>query len=126
MNLVKSILIVGDDVALRRELARTLAAVGYLVFEAGTFGEATEQMTFKPALLILDLTLPDATGWDVAAWLASLTSSVPIVVISGGTSDAAHLRRFHPVAFLPKPFGVNDLLAVVEEHLAKPATAFGV
>ena len=73
MNRVKSILIVEDDAALRRELARSLAAVGYLVFEAGTFREATEQMALKPALLILDLTLPDATGWDVAAWLESLT-----------------------------------------------------
>jgi two-component system KDP operon response regulator KdpE len=126
MNRVKAILIVEDDPALRRELARSLGAVGYLVFEAGTFREAIDQMTLKPALLILDITLPDATGWDVAAWLESLTSPVPIVLISGGTPDAAHLRRFHPVAFLPKPFGVDDLLAVVEEHLTKPATAFGV
>src|SRR5689334_2025922 len=126
MSRVKSILIVEDDAALRRELVRSLTAVGYMVFEAGTFREATEQMILKPALLILDLTLPDATGWDVAAWLESLTSPVPIVLISGGTPDAAHLRRFHPVAFLPKPFGANDLLAAVEEHLTKPATAFGV
>jgi two-component system KDP operon response regulator KdpE len=126
MNRVKSILIVEDDAALRREVARSLAAAGYLVFEADTFREATEQMTLKPALLILDLTLPDATGWDVAAWLESLTTPVPIVVISGGTPDAAHLQRFHPVAFLPKPFGADDLLTVVEEHLTKPATAFGV
>jgi two-component system KDP operon response regulator KdpE len=126
MNRVKSILIVEDDPALRRELARSLGAAGYLIFEAGTFREATDQMTLKPALLILDITLPDATGWDVAAWLESLTTPVPIVLISGGTPDAAHLRRFHPVAFLPKPFGVDDLLAVVEDHLTKPVTGFGV
>ena len=126
MSRVKSILIVEDDAALRRELVRSLAAAGYMVFEAGTFREATEQMILKPALLILDITLPDATGWDVAAWLESLTTPVPIVLISGGTPDAAHLRRFHPVAFLPKPFGADDLLAAVEEHLTKPATAFGV
>lgn len=126
MNRVKAILIVEDDAALRRELARSLAAVGYLVFEAGTFREATEQMALKPALLILDLTLPDASGWEVAAWLESLTTPAPIVLISGGTPDATHLARFHPVAFLPKPFGVDELLAAVEAHLAKPTTAFGV
>jgi len=126
MSLLKSILVVEDDAALRHELARSLGAEGYLISEAGTFREATEQMALKPALMILDITLPDATGWDVAAWLESLTTPVPIVLISGGTPDAAHLRRFHPVAFLPKPFGADDLLAAVEEHLTKPATAFGV
>lgn len=126
MSRLKSILVVEDDPALRRELVRSLGAAGYLVNEAGTFREATEQMVLKPALLILDITLPDATGWDVAAWLESLTTPVPIVLISGGTPDAEHLQQFHPVAFLPKPFAVDDLLAAVEQHLAPPMTPYGV
>jgi DNA-binding response OmpR family regulator len=126
MSGLKSILIVEDDAALRRELARSLGAAGYLVSEVGTFREAIEQLELKPALMILDITLPDATGWDVAAWLESLTTPVPMVLISGGTPDAKHLRQFHPVAFLPKPFAVDDLLVAVEEHLAKPTTAYGV
>lgn len=126
MSSVKSILIIEDDAALRRELARSLGAAGYLVNEAGTFREATEQMALKPALMILDITLPDATGWDVAAWLESLTTPVPIVLISGGTPDAEHVQRFHPVGFLPKPFAVDDLLVAVEQQIAKPTTAYGV
>lgn len=126
MSRLKSILIVEDDTALRRALVRSLTALGYLVQEAGTFREAADQMILKPGLLILDITLPDATGWDVAAWLESLTTPVPIVLISGGTPDAESLQRFHPVVFLPKPFGVDDLIAAVEGQLAKPATPFGV
>jgi len=122
----KSILLVEDDQALRRILARTLSAIGYLVFEAGTFSEAREQMAVKPALLILDITLPDATGWDVANFLELLTNPVPIILISGSTPEAKQLRRFHPVAFLPKPFSVEELLAVVKEHLARPTTTYGI
>lgn len=117
---LKPILIVEDDTALRTILARNLTALGYMVFQAGTFREAADQMAIKPALLILDITLPDATGWDVANWLESLTAPVPIILISGGTPEATRLRRFHPVAFLPKPFAIDELLAVVEQQLPVP------
>src|SRR5947207_14320317 len=72
------ILIVEDNQALRAVVARNLEARGYLVLQAGTFREAVEQLAVKPALMILDITLPDATGWDVAAWLESMADPVPI------------------------------------------------
>ena len=122
---VKSILVVEDDAPLRGIIARNLTALGYVVSQAGTFREATEAMALKPALMILDITLPDATGWDVARWLESLTDPVPIVLISGGTPDAGNLRRFAPVAFLPKPFAIDALLDVVQAHLAVPLGPFG-
>jgi two-component system KDP operon response regulator KdpE len=120
MSRLQSILIAEDDIALRAVLARYLEALGYLVLQAGTFREAVDQMAIKPALMVLDITLPDATGWDVAQWLESMTEPVPIVLISGGTPETKRLQQFHPVAFLPKPFSVEDLLRVVEEHLPQP------
>lgn len=117
---LKPILIVEDDTALRTILARNLTALGYMVFQAGTFRAAADQMAIKPALLILDINLPDATGWDVANWLESMTEPVPIILISGGTPEVKRLQHFHPVAFLPKPFAIDELLAVVEEHLPFP------
>jgi DNA-binding response OmpR family regulator len=121
--MLKAILIVEDDTALRTVIARSLEAAGYLVFQAGTFRAAVDQLEIKPALMILDITLPDATGWDVASWLEALTSPVPIVLISGGTPDATRLQRVHPVAFLPKPFAIDELLAVVEQQLPVPEQA---
>jgi two-component system KDP operon response regulator KdpE len=126
MSKLHSILIVEDDAALCNVLARHLEALGYMVFTAGTFREAVDQMALGPALLILDLTLPDASGWDVATWLESITEPVPIIIISGSTPDAQHVRRFHPVAFLPKPFAIGDLVKAVEAQVARPQTAFGV
>ena len=126
MSRLQSILIVEDDAALRSVVAHYLAALGYFVLQAGTFREAVEQMAIKPTLMILDINLPDATGWDVAQWLEAMTAPVPIVLISGGTPEAKRLQQFHPVAFLPKPFAVENLLAVVEEQLPPPASPLGL
>lgn len=114
---LQSVLIVEDDERLRSIIARNLELLGYMVFEAGTFREATAQMVIKPALLLLDITLPDATGWDLAGWLESFIAPPPIIVISGTTPDTKNLRHFHPVAFLPKPFAIGELLALVKQQL---------
>lgn len=119
------ILVVEDDATLRLILARNLEARGYMVLQAGTFREATEQLVVKPALLVLDITLPDATGWDLARWLESITEPVPIVLISGSTPEVRQMQWFHPVAFLPKPFAIGDFLAVIEQHLVRPAAPAG-
>lgn len=126
MSKLHSILIVEDDAALCNVMARHLEALGYVVLTAGTFREAVEQMAIAPTLLILDLTLPDATGWDVATWLEQITEPVPIIIISGSTPDAQHVQRFHPVAFLPKPFAISDLVRAVAAQVARPQTVFGV
>lgn len=112
-----SILIVEDDARLRGIIARNLSAVGYIVFEAGTFRDATEQLVIKPALLILDIGLPDATGWQLARWIETMTEPPPILVISGQSPDLKSMQHFHPIGFLPKPFTVSDLLAVVRAQL---------
>ena len=117
------ILLVEDDATLRGILARNLEARGYLVLQAGTFREATDQLVVRPRLLILDIALPDGTGWEVARWLESISQPVPILVISGHPPDATQIQRFHPVAFLPKPFAIQRFLALVEAHLMRPAPA---
>jgi DNA-binding response OmpR family regulator len=112
-----SILIVEDDARLRGIIARNLGVLGYTVFEAGTFREATEQLAIKPALLILDITLPDATGWELARWIETLIEPPPILVISGRTPDTKAMQHFHPVAFLLKPFTIGELLTIVKAQL---------
>src|SRR3954454_17517330 len=109
------VLVVEDDAKLRRIIAQNLNAMGYLVFEAGSLAEAGEQIAVKPQLMILDINLPDATGWDVAKWLQGLTDPVPIIVISGMPADKARMDHFKPLAFLPKPFDMQELLALAQQ-----------
>jgi DNA-binding response OmpR family regulator len=118
------ILIVEDDEQLRTIIARNLQARGYMVFEAASFREAVNRISIKPHLMILDINLPDASGWDVADWLESVAVDVPIVVISGAiTPTAKQWERFHPRAFLAKPFDIGDLMRLVEEHAPAVARA---
>ena len=117
-NQAKFILVVEDDVVLRAVIVRALTASGYLVLIAGSFREATAQLAVTPALMILDINLPDATGWDVAAWLERHIGQVPVILMSGGTPDIKRLARLHPLAFLPKPFAIDDLLDIVAAQVA--------
>ncbi len=123
-NHAKFILVVEDNVVLRAMIVRALTEQGYLVLIAGSFRVATDQLAVKPALMILDINLPDATGWDVAAWVERHVGTVPVILISGDTPAAKRLERLHPLAFLPKPFAIDDLLDIVEAQVA-PSGKFG-
>lgn len=119
------ILLVEDDADLRAMIARGLQASGYMVLQAGSFRQALDELAIKPNLMILDINLPDATGWDVANWLESLTTPVPIVIISGFAPDQKRLDRFKPKAFLPKPFAIEDLLDLVRKYAPVGSPGFG-
>ncbi len=111
------ILIVEDDGPLRKVLSRYLQAAGYIVIEASNFLEAATKITIKPDLMILDINLPDGTGWNVADWLASFTEPVPVIVMSGETHPSPQqLQKFKPEAFLAKPFDVETLLSLVQQY----------
>jgi DNA-binding response OmpR family regulator len=111
------VLVVEDDDLLRSIIARNLRAAKYMVFEAPTFRTAIDEMSIKPNLMILDINLPDATGWDVAEWLEEHMSGVPIIVISGAVKPTpAQMKKYRASAFLPKPFGMEQLLSLIEQY----------
>jgi len=115
------ILIVEDDDPLRKALSRYLQATGYMVLSATNFHEAAGQIAIKPHLVILDINLPDATGWDVAEWLQSFTQGVPILMMSGATQPTPkQLNKVGAKAFLAKPFPVEALLSLVKQYAPLP------
>ena len=125
-NQVKFIVLVEDDAPLRRTLTRLLEARGYFVLSASTFREAADLLTVDPALLVLDIYLPDATGWDILSWLEAQGRTTPVVVISAAPADARQVARHHPAAFLAKPFAASDFLHTVRDLAPAPAGPFGV
>jgi len=116
-----SILVVEDDEGLRPILARHLRRQGYDVSEAASAEEAIEafERGSHPALVVLDLNLPGATGWDLLRSAAMRSAGRPQVVITSAiTVSPKRLAEFEIVGYLPKPFSLETLLQTVQRVIA--------
>lgn len=107
------VLIIEDEPVLRSVIARNLAAHGCDVREAGTVAEAIEQLSSETDLILLDINLPDRTGWEVLRYLQREGRDVPTVIVSAVRVSPDRLAEFKPLAYLPKPFPIEALLRVV-------------
>jgi len=110
-----TILLVEDDPLLRGAFRMLLEDAGYAVREAGTAREALEVVTAgSPALILLDLGLPDRHGLDVARELSAgvATRDIPIVALTGrvGVGEEQACRDAGCADYLPKPIEPRELL----------------
>ena len=111
---VRRVLLVEDEPTLRRVIARNLVSRGLDVQEAGTAQDAVDVATnARPDLLLLDINLPDQTGWDVMRELRRRSNEVPTIILSAVRVSHSRLEEFHPIAYLPKPFPIEALLRLV-------------
>src|SRR5476649_1769482 len=118
------VLIVEDDPVIRRFIHSSLEDEGCEVFEADTAARALlETGTRRPALLILDLGLPDRDGQEVIKEIRTW-SQVPIIVLSARTQEEEKVAALDAGAddYLVKPFGLPELLARVRAQLRRTAT----
>jgi two-component system, OmpR family, KDP operon response regulator KdpE len=121
------ILVVDDDAAILRALERNLRGHGFQVETATTADAAlSTHERWHPDAVILDLGLPDASGYDVITAIRS-ASATPVIVLSVRGADADKVRALDLGAddYLTKPFSVDELHArirVVLRHAARPAT----
>jgi DNA-binding response OmpR family regulator len=110
----RRVLLVEDEPALRRIIARNLTTRGLDVVEAGTVGEALTALNLEtPDLILLDINLPDRSGWDVLRDLQRRHIAVPTIVVSAVRVSQSRLDEFKPMAYLPKPFPIDALLRLV-------------
>jgi two-component system KDP operon response regulator KdpE len=120
-----TIIVIEDEVQIRRFLRTTLTSEGYQVFEAETGKQGlTEAATRKPDLIILDLGLPDMDGVKVAKELRTW-SSVPIIILSARSQESDKISALDAGAddYLVKPFGVGELLARIRVALRHVSSA---
>lgn len=126
------VLVVEDELPVRRFLRAVLDSHGYRLVEAGSVREA-EQLapSHNPDLFLLDLGLPDGDGIDLTRRLREWTRA-PIIVLSarGREEDKVNALDAGADDYLTKPFGVNELLARLRVALrhagagAAPAPVF--
>ena len=108
------VLVVEDERPLRTVIARNLSSRGIQVREAATADEALRALKDAvPDLLLLDINLPDRTGWDVLREMARQHLEVPTIVVSAVRVSQSRLDEFKPMAYLPKPFPIDALLRLV-------------
>jgi two-component system, cell cycle sensor histidine kinase and response regulator CckA len=121
-----TVLIVEDEDSLRSAIRRLLQNEGYTVVEAQNGAKALELLTGTEAagvkLVLTDLRMPVMDGRQLAAALARMRPSLPIIFMSGFTAQLMDMRLVSPhLAFLPKPFQNDDLLATIRSRL-EPTT----
>jgi two-component system KDP operon response regulator KdpE len=124
------ILIVDDEVQIRRLLRLTLEAAGYRVREAATGSLGlNEAAVTRPDAVILDLSLPDQSGLDVLRRLREW-SQLPVLILSVKGAEADKIAALDAGAddYLTKPFGGGELLARMRVLLrrAQPASEVSV
>jgi CheY-like chemotaxis protein len=113
-GLYRRVLLVEDEVTFRRVIARNLSGRGVQVREVGTAAEAVDVATAdRPDLMLLDINLPDRSGWDVMRELRRLGINVPTIVVSAVRVSQSRLEEFRPMAYLTKPFPLEALLRLV-------------
>jgi len=121
------VLIVDDEIQIRRFLRTGLELNDFVVHEAGTGAEAIRNATLRPVdLIIIDLGLPDMEGAEVLERIRAW-SSVPVIILSVQSTEAQKVRLLELGAddYVVKPFGIAELLARVRVVLRRHVRAAG-
>src|SRR5580704_12460747 len=108
-----TVLVIDDEVQIRRLVQSGFGLVGFTVREAKTADEGIRSATLSsPDLIILDLALPDMDGTEVLQRIRSW-SEVPIIVLSARANEDEKVRLLELGAddYVVKPFGMAELLA---------------
>jgi len=120
-----AVLVVEDELAMRRVLRTALGGQGYRVWEAGGVAEGLNAfMARSPQVVLLDLGLPDGEGFELVERIRE-TSEVPIVVISARGDERDQVRALDGGAndYVTKPFRESELFARLRAALRSAARA---
>lgn len=109
------ILIVEDDAPLRRCLVQSLTVRAYQVDAAASRAAAIDALDRADyGLILLDVSLPDGTGWDVLRQLAVAKRPPPTVIVSPVPPSPRRISAFRPLAVLQKPFPIDAIVRLIE------------
>lgn len=120
---MSNILVVEDEANVRKLVTVNLSSRGYTVYEAKDVQQAVERLQTQPFdLIVLDIKLPDLTGWDLLAKIATdaaLEFSGPVLVMTASVMDAQIDPDQYPMVagVLVKPFSAAKLIAAIERAL---------
>ena len=119
-RLTGTVYLIDDDNSMRDSLARMLRDVGYSIqdFESAT-SFLQNSLPVAPAVIVLDMQMPDVSGLDLMERLEKVGRNTPIVFLSGQSHPQQIVKGLKKGAldFLFKPFNINELLQAIDQAL---------
>jgi DNA-binding response OmpR family regulator len=118
----EEILVVEDDPSILTGLVDLLEAEGYGVSTARDGEEALRQYGLrKPSLILLDIMIPEKSGYDVCREIRRGDEATPILMLTAKGQEVEKVVGLETGAddYIVKPFGVNELLARIRAHLRR-------
>jgi two-component system, OmpR family, response regulator RegX3 len=118
----RTILLVEDERSIREPLAEALRSEGFETSVAGTAAEALELAAQAPDLILLDVMLPDGSGFDVCRELRA-SSRVPIIMLTARGEEADRVVGLELGAddYVVKPFSAREVVARIRAVLRRAA-----
>lgn len=119
---MSKILIIEDEPNIRELVKYNLEANGYEAVEAedGNIG-MTKIYTEKPDLVLLDIMLPKKDGYEICREMRSEGNNTPIIMLTAKTEEVDKVLglEFGADDYIPKPFGVRELMARIKAVLRR-------
>ena len=121
-NGARRVLVVDGDSTTRNDVRSAVAQDGYQVVEADTGAEGLRQVdALHPSLVLLEVTLPDASGFDVCRELRKKDAAVPVIMMSSRSDeiDAVVALEIGADDYVVKPLRLRELAARIAAHLRR-------
>jgi CheY-like chemotaxis protein len=118
-----TVLIIDDEIHIRRLIAQMLELAGYQVLEAAGGSEALRLMEqTKPDVITCDIFMPGMNGFEVLEAIKSepATAEIPVIMLTaiGQEKDTARAKALGADDYITKPFGTTNLVETIERQLA--------
>jgi DNA-binding NarL/FixJ family response regulator len=126
------VVIIDDHVIVREGLKRALESHNHVVVaEAATMAEGRAQIAHtNPEVIVVDLNLPDGSGFDLITWARSISKSIGIVVLTLNETDSHLIAAMSAgaSAYILKSAPLSQLLAAIDHSVKSPQsfTAHGL
>ena len=114
------VLVVDDDALIRKAVRLTCETEGYTVQEAERASEALARLeVFHPDVVVLDLMLPDLSGFDVCREIRRAGYRMPVIILSADATPRQVERLLAAGAhrYMVKPLDVKEFLQILDETL---------
>ncbi len=121
----KTILIVDDEPDILFTVAQVLESCGYNVIKANCGKECIDKLKdldASPDLIVLDIMMPEISGWDVAAEIkqSEKYADVPIIFLTAkGDTMSVGMGNLSAEDYIVKPFDISNLKERIEKILKK-------